>query len=158
MSAIRKESFDYDISSKDKKYYQNKKRINNKKRNKIFIDSFKSTAMICIVFVLGIVTIYNYSLIIDKKQKINELNMEIEKLSKDIEKYSVALDSLKSSNDIEFIAKSKLGMDYPTRDQTVFMDFKYEKTYEYIKQEQDTTKEEKTLISSLLKWLENFKI
>lgn len=131
MSALRKEIIRYneefiECSPRIKKI----KRIKNKKKNRIVIDSFKNTAMVAITFLLGILIIYNYAVITDKKMELNKISGEISELNNDIDEYNVALESIKNTNKIEEMAKTYLGMNYPTRKQTVFIDFTYEQTVE----------------------------
>lgn len=126
MSALRKEAYEYYQESLE--YTPNKKRIKSRKRNNIFIQSFKNTVMAATAFVLGISIIYNYALITDKQMELNNISNEIVELNNDIDKYNVALESIKNTNKIEEVAKTYLGMNYPTRKQTVFIDFAYGET------------------------------
>ncbi len=128
MSALRKEAIVYEQEHLD--YNPNKKRIKTKNKNRIVIESFKNTAMVAITFVLGIIIIYNYAVITDKKMEINKINEEIAVLNNDIDEYNVSLESIKNTNKIEEMAKTYLGMNYPTRKQTVFIDFAYGQTEE----------------------------
>lgn len=124
MSALRKEAVelqDYGIE----KEYSPKKRIKRKKKNNSFIESLKNSAMIAITFILGIVIVYNYAVITDKQMELNNLNIEITNLNDEIDKYNITLESIKNTNSIEETAKVYLGMNYPTRKQTVFVDFTY---------------------------------
>ncbi|HHZ02326.1 MAG TPA: hypothetical protein GX396_05235 [Tissierellia bacterium] len=128
MSALRKEAIE--IYYDQEKYFQEKeyspkKRIKKKKKNNYFIESFKNTAMIGITFLLGIIIVYNYAVITDKQMELNNLNMEIANLNDEIDRYNIALESIKNTNSIEEMAKTYLGMNYPTRKQTVFLDFTY---------------------------------
>jgi cell division protein FtsL len=124
VSALRKEVI-YDYGQESEVISQKKKRIKSKKKNRIVIDSFKTTAMLTITFLLGIIIIYNYAIITDKKMELNLINAEIVKLKNDVDDYSVALESINNSNKIVEMAKNYLGMNYPTRKQTVFLDFAY---------------------------------
>lgn len=126
MSALRKEAIEYYQETVE--YAPRKKRIKSKKRNNIFIQSLKNSAMVATAFILGISIIYNYALITDKQMELNNLNTEIVKLNDDIDKYNVALESIKNTNKIEEVAKTYLGMNYPSRKQTVFLDFAYGET------------------------------
>lgn len=128
MSALRKEEILYEQEHLD--YKPKKKRIKTKNKNRIVIESFKNTAMVAITFVLGIIIIYNYAVITDKKMEINKINEEISALNNDIDEYNVSLESIKNTNKIEEMAKTYLGMNYPTRKQTVFIDFAYGQTEE----------------------------
>lgn len=126
MSALRKEA--YEFSDVPQEYSPKKKRIKRKNRNKMVIQGFKNTAMVATSFLLGILIIYNYALITDKKMELYTINSEIEQLNNDINEYNVALESIKNTNRIEEVAKTYLGMNYPTRKQTVFLDFTYGET------------------------------
>jgi len=131
MSALRKEAIEYEQEQETLKYSpRKKKRIKNKNRNRMFIESFKNTAMAAITFLLGILIIYNYAVITDKQMEINTISEEITELNSDIDEYNVSLESIKNTNKIEEMAKTYLGMNYPTRKQTVFIDFAYGQTEE----------------------------
>jgi len=126
MSALRKEVLEYEQEMQE--YSPKKKRIKNKNKNRIVIESFKNTAMVAITFLLGILIVYNYAVITDKKMEINRISEEIAELNNDIDEYNVSLESIKNTNKIEEMAKTYLGMNYPTRKQTVFIDFAYGQT------------------------------
>jgi cell division protein FtsL len=124
MSALRKEAIDLQEYEIDKDYSP-KKRIKTKKKNNTLKESIKNSAMIAITFLLGILIVYNYAVITDKQMELNNLEIEITKLNNEIDKYNIALESIKNTNSIEEMAKVYLGMNYPTRKQTVFVDFTY---------------------------------
>jgi len=124
MSALRKEAVELQEHGREKEYSQ-KKRIKGKKRNNTFIESLKNSAMIAITFILGILIVYNYAVITDKQMELNNLGIEITNLNNEIDQYNIALESIKNTNSIEEMAKVYLGMNYPTRKQTVFVDFTY---------------------------------
>ena len=124
MSALRKEAVELQEHGREKEYSQ-KKRIKGKKRSNTFIESLKNSAMIAITFILGILIVYNYALITDKQMELNNLGIEITNLNNEIDQYNIALESIKNTNSIEEMAKVYLGMNYPTRKQTVFVDFTY---------------------------------
>lgn len=125
MSAIRKEVIDLDYGQESFEYSPKKKRIKRNKKNNNVIESFKNSVMLAITFVLGILIVYNYAIITDKQMELNTLNQEIATLNDDIDSYNIALESIKNTNSIEEMAKAYLGMNYPTRKQTVFVDFTY---------------------------------
>lgn len=127
MSALRKEAYEYYQESLEYSP-KKKKRIKRKSKNKIFIQSLKNTTMVASAFLLGILIIYNYAVITDKKMELYNVNNEIEQLNSDINDYNVALESLKNTTKIEEMAKTYLGMNYPTRKQTVFVEFAYGQT------------------------------
>lgn len=124
MSALRKEAIEFDYGQ-EIEYSPNKKRIKRNKRNNNVIENLKNTAMIAITFILGILIVYNYAVITDKQMELNTLNEEITNLNDDVDKYNIALESIKNTNSIEEMAKTYLGMNYPSRKQTVFVDFAY---------------------------------
>ncbi|MDW5300498.1 MAG: cell division protein FtsL [Sedimentibacter sp.] len=125
MSALRKEAIEFDYGQEALVYSPNKKRIKRNKKNSNVIENFKNTAMIAITFILGILIVYNYAVITDKQMELNTLNVEIADLNNDVDQYNIALESIKNTNSIEEMAKTYLGMNYPTRKQTVFVDFAY---------------------------------
>jgi cell division protein FtsL len=124
MSALRKEAIDLQEYEIDKDYSP-KKRIKTKKKNNTLKESIKNSAMIAITFLFGILIVYNYAVITDKQMELNNLEIEITNLNNEIDKYNIALESIKNTNSIEEMAKVYLGMNYPTRKQTVFVDFTY---------------------------------
>ena len=138
MSALRKEAIEFDYGQ-EIEYSPNKKRIKRNKRNNNVIENLKNTAMIAITFILGILIVYNYAVITDKQMELNTLNEEIAKLNDDVDKYNIALESIKNTNSIEEMAKTYLGMNYPSRKQTVFVDFAYGNS--------DTTKDETGILA-----------
>lgn len=123
MSALRKEVVDIDYGQGYNS--PNKRRIKRNKKNNNVIESLKNTFMLVITFVLGIIIVYNYAIITDKQMELYTLNKDIVNLNNDIAAYDIALESIKNTNSIEELAKTYLGMNYPTRKQTVFVDFKY---------------------------------
>ncbi|MDF2949411.1 MAG: hypothetical protein K0R07_1443 [Sedimentibacter sp.] len=125
MSALRKEVLDIDYGQESIEYSPKKKRIKRNKKNNNVIESFKNFSMIAITFALGILIVYNYAVITDKQMELNSINQEIATLNDDIDSYNIALESIKNTNSIEELAKAYLGMNYPTRKQTVFVDFTY---------------------------------
>lgn len=124
MSALRKESIEFDYGQEILESPK-KKRIKKKKNNRIVIDSFKNSAMLAVAFMLGILLVYNYAIITDKKMELYTINQEISELNNSIDEYNIALESIKNTNNIEELAKTYLGMNYPSRKQTVFIDFAY---------------------------------
>lgn len=125
MSALRKEVLDLDYGQESVEYSPKKKRIKRNKKNNNVIESLKNSFMIAITFALGILIVYNYAVITDKQMELNNINKEIATLNDDIDAYNISLESIKNTNSIEEMAKAYLGMNYPTRKQTVFVDFTY---------------------------------
>ncbi len=128
MSALR-DNYNYSYDSDKRNTINSREKINNrnkkKKKKKIVAEPIKNLMMISIVFVLGLVIISNYALITDKKMKISTIDEEIELLNKEKEEAIIALESLKNTNEIEDKAKNYLGMNYPTRIQTEFLEVAY---------------------------------
>ena len=125
MSALRKEAIEFDYGQEVLEYSPNKKRIKRKNKNNNVIENFKNTVLIAVTFILGILIVYNYAVITDKQMELNTLNQEIADLNNDIDQYNITLESIKNTNSIEEMAKAYLGMNYPSRKQTVFVDFAY---------------------------------
>ena len=125
MSALRKEVLDLDYGQESVEYSPKKKRIKRNKKNNNVIESLKNSFMIAVTFALGILIVYNYAVITDKQMELNTINQEIATLNDDIDAYNISLESIKNTNSIEEMAKAYLGMNYPTRKQTVFVDFTY---------------------------------
>lgn len=123
MSALRKEAIQ--LYDEQEENYLPKKRIKPKKKNNYFIEGFKNSAILAVTFLLGILIVFNYASITDKQMELYNINLEIADLNDKIDKYNIALESIKNTNNIEEIAKVYLGMNYPTRKQTVFVDFTY---------------------------------
>ena len=121
MSAIR-ENHNYSYDGKKRNTINNRKK---KKKKNIVSEPIKNLMMITIVFILGLVIIFNYASITDKKMEISKVNEEIELLNKEKQEIIIILESLKNTNRIEENAKNYLGMNYPTRTQTEFIEVSY---------------------------------
>lgn len=61
---------------------------------------------------------------------IADLEHEIVAFNNEIDSYNIYLESLNNTNMIENMAKSYLGMNYPTRKQTVFLNVTYDENSE----------------------------
>lgn len=122
MSALSKRNYNYDYEYQQDFEPKIKKRvIKKKKKNTITLGAIKNWLLVITMFGLGILIIYNYATITEKKMAINDLDEEIVALNNDIDSYNIYLESLNNTNMIENMAKSYLGMNYPTRKQTVFL-------------------------------------
>ena len=122
MSALSKPNYNYDYDNQQNLEPKIKKRvIKKKKKNRISLGAIKNWMLIISMFGLGIMIIYNYATITEKKMAINNLENEIVSLNDEIDGYNIYLESLNNTNMIENMAKSYLGMNYPTRKQTVFL-------------------------------------
>lgn len=149
MSALRKEAIELDYGQEVLEYSPNKKRIKRKNKNNNVIENFKNTVLIAVTFILGILIVYNYAVITDKQMELNTLNQEIADLNNDIDQYNITLESIKNTNSIEEMAKAYLGMNYPSRKQTVFVDFAYGSS-ETTKDETEVLAEDENLFVGLL--------
>ncbi len=149
MSALRKEALDFDYGQESIEYSPKKKHIKRNKKNNSIIESLKNTLMISITFILGIFIVYNYAVITDKQMELHTISKEIVALNDNIDTYNIALESIKNTNSIEEIAKAYLGMNYPTRKQTVFVDFTYGSS-ETNENETKIAKEEKNILVGII--------
>lgn len=131
MSALSKRNYSYDYDNQQDLEPKIKKRvIKKKKKNKITLGAIKNWLIVITMFGLGILIIYNYATITEKKMAIKELEDEIVALNDEIDGYNIYLESLNNTNMIESMAKSYLGMNYPTRKQTVFLNVTYDEDSE----------------------------
>lgn len=122
MSALLKPKYEYAYEEQQNLEQDYKKRvIKKKKKNKLNVGAIKTWFMIMAIFSMGICIIYNYATITEKKMAINNLDSEIAELNNKIDSHNIYLESLNNTNMIENMAKSYLGMSYPTRKQTVFL-------------------------------------
>lgn len=154
MSALRKEVLDFDYQE-SLVNSPNKKRIKKNKKNNNVIENLKNTFMLAITFALGILIVYNYAVITDKQMELYSINKEIVALNDNIDSYNIALESIKNTNSIEEMAKTYLGMNYPTRKQTVFVDFTYGSS-DTNENETKMAKEEKSVLVGILDKVASF--
>lgn len=123
MSALLKPKYEYAYEEQQNLQPEKKKRvIKKKKKNKISLGAIKNWLMIIAIFGMGIMIIYNYATITEQKMAIRTLEKEIITSNNEIDNYNIYLESqLNNTNKIEDMAKSYLGMTYPSRKQTVFL-------------------------------------
>lgn len=122
MSAVLKPNYEYAYEEQQNLGQNYKKSvIKKKKKNKLSLGVLKSWFLTIIMFCMGIAIVYNYATITEKKMTINNLESEIAELNNNIDSHNIYLESLNNTNMIENMAKSYLGMSYPTRKQTVFL-------------------------------------
>lgn len=114
-----------DINENIINHNKNKRPKKIKHKRNIKLESLRNFFMISIVFVLGLIIIFNYATITDKKMEISLINDEIELLINEKEEINIELESLKDTNVIEDKAKNYLGMNYPNRMQTEFIEVQY---------------------------------
>lgn len=97
-----------------------KSKIKNRKKNNIKnkLKLFTSATM---VLILCMLVLLRYADITKTRLEITKLESEKIELEKEREDLTAELDRVKSSIKIEEDAKTKLGMDYPTEDQIVYV-------------------------------------
>lgn len=100
-----------------------KAEIENKLKRKKFVTSFLGYLMAGTI-VFSCYNMFNYD------QKITNLNSQITSLKKennvrqaDIDYYNIQLMPYKDKHKIQEIARVSLGMDYPTRNQMLYVDY-----------------------------------
>jgi cell division protein FtsL len=109
---------------------ENKRIINNKtknkKRKKFKVNTqFKYFSYLLIAFILGLTIIYNYAIITQTRMEIDDINKEINLLTKEKEDMLVLIESAKNTGIIEENARTFLGMDYPDLNQRTFIEVAY---------------------------------
>lgn len=100
--------------AKRKKVIKKKKKNNIKNKLKLFTSAI-------IVLLLCMLVLLRYADITKTRLKITKLENEKIELEKEREDLITELDRVKSSIKIEEDARTKLGMDYPTEDQIVYV-------------------------------------
>lgn len=116
------------IARSEENYYYNpeekrvkrKKVIKKKKKNNIK-NKLKLFTSAIIVLLLCMLVLLRYADITKTRLKITKLENEKIELEKEREDLITELDRVKSSIKIEEDARTKLGMDYPTEDQIVYV-------------------------------------
>ncbi len=98
---------------------QNKKNIRKAKKRVALKFKILSYAIIMLVICLSLLLRYTY--IAQYRIQISSLDKEISSLAKKKENLEIELDKIKDSEWIELEAREKLGMDYPTSSQTVYL-------------------------------------
>ncbi len=105
-----------------------KRKVKTKKRKTFKISTqFKYFSYLLIAFILGLTIIYNYAIITQTRMEIDDINKEINTLSKEKEDMLVLIESAKNTGIIEENAKNFLGMDYPDLSQRTFIEVAYSK-------------------------------
>lgn len=123
----KKEALDY-----NEHYNREKELINNRiKKDKIErrkeAKRRKSRAklrflgIVVLMFLVCMFILYRYSQITHLSYEVDNLQKEVTELNREKEDLKLELDSLKNVARIEKDAKLKLGMNYPTEDQIVYL-------------------------------------
>ena len=119
---VTKKELYYDYPNQVDIEYEKPQRVYRKKRNnskasyKLFAIGLAIIGLILSLFIL-----YGYANITKVRQEITELERQKIELAKEKEYLMTELESIKSSSKIEEDARIKLGMDYPTEDQIVYI-------------------------------------
>ncbi len=102
------------------------RKTKTKKRKKFKVNTqFKYFSYLLIAFILGLTIIYNYAIITQTRMEIDDINKEINLLSKEREDMLVLIESTKNTGIIEENARTFLGMDYPDLNQRTFIAVAY---------------------------------
>lgn len=106
--------------NQEKVRVKRKRKITNKSNNNIK-NKLKLFTSAIIILVLCMFVLLGYADITKTRLEITKLESEKIELEKEREDLTTELDRVKSSIKIEEDAKTKLGMDYPTEDQIVYL-------------------------------------
>ena len=136
--------YDYNGNQADVEYEKPKKTYKKKKKKskvsyKLFIVELAIIGLILSLFIL-----FRYANITKVRQEITDLERQKTELAKEKEYLTTELESIKSSSKIEEDEMIKLGMDYPTQDQIVYLNVEDMDTGE-----ETNTKKEFVLIKQL---------
>lgn len=121
------------VAKKDLSYYpnqteteQSKPKKRSRKKKKYNKSSYKLSIMgITIIgLILSLFILYRYVNITKIGVEITELEKQKAELEKEKDDLTAQLESIKSSSKIQEDAEIKLGMDYPTEEQIVYVDVK----------------------------------
>ncbi len=111
-----------EIKRSKTKYHSPKRKIRPAEKMQIIL-SVMAIGALCIGILSG------YVELTESKYEINALNKEIEELQAQVENLTVEVERLKKSGWIEQKAKEQLGMQYPLKEQMVFLSIaEYEAT------------------------------
>ncbi|MDW7668506.1 MAG: hypothetical protein SCJ93_06755 [Bacillota bacterium] len=102
------------------------RKTKTKERKKFRVNTqFKYFSYLLIAFILGLTIIYNYAIITQTRMEIDDINREINLLSKEREDMIILIESTKNTGIIEENARAFLGMDYPDLNQRTFLEVAY---------------------------------
>ncbi|MGX8797875.1 cell division protein FtsL [Fusibacter sp. JL298sf-3] len=108
-----------------------REQVKRANRSKIKMHLCTLTIVLAFAFVVGHV-IYQNSIINEAKYDIFNLKSEIKTLTAKTEELQVKIEEQTDLSTIEQIATEKLGMQYPTKEQTVYIDEQYRYTVKEI--------------------------
>lgn len=125
---------------------QNKNtKLQKKEKNK----RIKQTLTVFALFVVLVAISYRNSAINESFSKVRELKSELSEIQKENEQLEVSIENSLNLNNIEQIAKEKLGMQKLTNRQTVYVELP-KKDYIQSTKEEVIVKEEQSWIESLI--------
>lgn len=119
-----------ELQEYDYEYYNRKNRKNQRKKNKKKNKNNKNKSKNKLIFLgCSIMMLLTCLFILNRYVEITRLRLEVSNLDKEIVKLEkekqdlvTELESVKNTNKVEEAAKVKLGMDYPNKQQIVYLD------------------------------------
>lgn len=139
-----------------------KKKITTKKQNKKNSEALKKekrkkikqTLMVFAVFVILVAISYRNSIINESFSKMQTLKTQLAEIEKENEQLEVSIENSLNLNNIEQVAKEKLGMQKLTNKQTVYVELP-KKDYVKSANEEVVIKEDKDWFTNLINILFN---
>ena len=128
---------------------QNKAELKKEKRKKI-----KQTLMVFALLVVLVTISYRNSIINERFSKVQSLKTQLAEIQKENEQLEVNIENSLNLNNIEQVAKEKLGMQKLTNRQTVYVELP-KKDYVKSANEEVVIKEEPDWFTNLIKKLFN---
>lgn len=141
-------------SVKQKPKQQIKQKQKNKTQKKEKNKRVKQTLTVFALFVVLVAISYRNSAINESFSKVQKLKSELSEIQKENEQLEVSIENSLNLNNIEQIAKEKLGMQKLTNRQTVYVELP-KKDYVQSAAEEVVVKEEKSWIKSFIEKLFN---
>ncbi|MBU5677289.1 cell division protein FtsL [Alkaliphilus sp. MSJ-5] len=100
---------------------QSKTRKSKKLKKNYKFEKFVIAIALATVFAFSILLLTRFMAITEVKHRVNSLQNQIEKLEIEKEKLRVEVEKVSKSGWIESEAKTRLGMDYPSSDQMIYI-------------------------------------
>lgn len=118
---VAKQDLDYYNEQVETKVVKNNRKRKKKKQSNALY-KLMLMGIVIIGLILSLFVLYRYAYITKVRLEITRLNEQKIELQKEKENLLADLESIKSSTKIEEDATLKLGMDYPSEDQIVYVD------------------------------------
>lgn len=134
---------------KQKTKQQIKQKQNKKMHKKEKSKRVKQTLTVFALFVVLVAISYRNSVINESFSKVQSLKSELSEIQKENEQLEVSIENSLNLNNIEQVAKEKLGMQKLTNRQTVYVELP-KKDYIQSAKEKVVVKEEQSWIKSLI--------